>query len=303
VDQARYITESSPGVFYCHICKKVATESHIASGPHLNAMEEVAISDLMGGQTSDGYRRHGNMCTGCPTKKMIMEFWGQAITWLPEEGRKVHNAKEAFYINAKPKAPLYPAQATYELGIVSYTGAGKYQHSTYIPYHDLPDCEETATFEELQRTSPPGQGWWPVLSLGEELDKTHGRSVLLVCFYQLQWKEAIVPVWRIWPDWAEPAPKAKAMPQSGAPKAKAMPQSGAASSTDSSLVFGELPRGVWADEEMDASASASASASNLCLRLRGATAVPTAVPPPPPTTRPWAEEEDDLIEIDDVSED
>ena len=62
----------------------------------------------------------------------------------------------------------------------------------------------------------------PVISLAEEYDAVHGRSVLLVCFYQLQLKEEIVPAWRIWPNWvptARPAlqsdPEAKAMPKVG----------------------------------------------------------------------------------------
>ena len=159
MDQTCYISMNSDGNPYCNICKKFATESHISSGAHIKAMEEVAISDAMGGQTSSGYRRFGDLCTGCPTKKMIMNHWGQNITFLPQYGRQIHTEKGAFYINSKPSQPLEVAESTYELGIVSYTGAGKYQDSTYIPYHDLPDCDVTATPEESQRTSPAGQGW------------------------------------------------------------------------------------------------------------------------------------------------
>ena len=165
MDQARYISEKSPGIFYCNICKKVATESHIASGPHLKAMEEVASSDAMGGATNDGFRRVGDHCVGCPTKRLIMDFWGHNIMWLPQYGRKVQTEKKAFYINSDLKQPLTVEKSTMVLGIVSYTGSGKYQHSTYIPFHDLPDQEDNATPEEKQRTSPEGQGWWPVLSL------------------------------------------------------------------------------------------------------------------------------------------
>ena len=121
-------------------------------------MEEVAISDAMGGDTSKGYRRFGDKCTGCPTKKMIMEYWGTSIMSLPAYGRQVHEDKGAFYINSNPKKPLYAANCKHELGVVSYTGTGKYQHSTYIPYHELPDCEDTATPEQRQRTPPDGQG-------------------------------------------------------------------------------------------------------------------------------------------------
>ena len=269
-------------------------------------MEEVAISDAMGGDTSKGYRRFGDKCTGVPTKKMIMEFWGKSIMHLPAYGKEVHAKKGAFYIDSNLKKPLYVADCKHELGVVSYNGTGKYQDSTYIPYHDLPDCEDTATPEQRQRTSPDGQGWWPVLSLGIDYS-AQGLCVLLVCFYQLQWVEKIIPVWKIWPTLTEAEignlyygipqamPQAKAMPHA---KPKAMPRSGASSSSWE-------PNGVWAEEDVEMDASASASASSAfdgVLRLRGATAVPTSVPPPPPP--PPAEEEDDPnMEIDDVSED
>ncbi len=296
MDQARYISMNPDGNPYCNICKKVATEWHIVSGHHIKMMEEVAISDAMGGQTSSGFRRFGKLCEGCPTKRLMMNHWGENITYLPEFGKKIHSEKKAFYINSKLEKPLTVEEATYELGIVSYTGAGKYNDSTYIPYHELPDCEETATAEQLFTNSPPGQGWWPVLSLGEEYDKVNGRSVLLVCFYQLQLVEAIVPVWRIWPNWI-------AARQVLAPKAKARPQSGAASSSTSPP---QPPTGVWAEAEMDLDETAPScrlcsnktfASSGICMACELS---PTTAPPQPPT-RGWADAEDDPnVEMDEV---
>jgi hypothetical protein len=169
-------------------------------------MEETTLSDIMGGQTNSGFRRFRGLCEGCPTKKLMMAFWGDNLMYLPQFARQVHINKGEFYINSKLDKPITVDQATHELGIVSYTGSGKYAASTYIAFHNLPDSEEVATAEELQVTSPAGQGWWPVISLAEDYCATNGRSVLLVCFYQLQLKEEIVPVWRIWPNYVAEAP-------------------------------------------------------------------------------------------------
>ena len=193
MDQARYVSMKDDGTPWCHICDKGATEMHLVCAAHMMKMEETALSDAMGGQTSSGYRRFGELCEGCPTKRLIMNHWGENITYLPQIAREVYNKKKVFYINSRLDRPITVDQATHELGIVSYKGDGKYNASTYIPYHNLPDSEEVATEEQLRTTSPAGQGWWPVISLGEEYDKVHGRSVLLVCFYQLQLKEDVVP--------------------------------------------------------------------------------------------------------------
>ena len=90
----------------------------------------------------------------------------------------------------------------------------------------------------------------------------------------------MVPVWRIWPNWIDPAATAPA------PKAKARPQSGAASSSasppqppTSNLVFGD-PTGVWAEVEMDLDETA-----------------PSCRPP----TRSWADVENDPnVEMEEV---
>ena len=80
------------------------------------------------------------------------------------------------------------------MGIVSYTGSGKYDSSTYVAYHELPDSDEVATAEELKRTSPDGQWWWPVIALQSE-PKLKPTKVLLICLYQLLNDDGVVVAW------------------------------------------------------------------------------------------------------------
>jgi hypothetical protein len=197
VDQQKYVKVLN-GEPYCVLCKKVATEGHIASQAHILKMEEEAISNFLGGCASSMRRFQADLCVGVATKKLIYEFWGDAIQQLPEATKRIHKEKGKFYINSKIDRPLYPEDCMYELGIVSYSGGGKYHASTYIPWHDLPDQEETADEKQLKRTEPPGQGWWPVIALERTYTKQDGLKILLVCFYQLQ-SDGPVAVWWIWP--------------------------------------------------------------------------------------------------------
>ena len=199
VDQQKYVKIVN-GEPYCILCKKVATEGHIASQKHILAMEEEAISNLMGGNANSMRRFQSDLCQGVATKKAMFEFWGDAIQRLPEAAKKIHKEKGEFYINSKVDKPICPNECMYELGIVSYSGGGKYQASTYIPWHDLPDQEETADEKQLKRTPPENQGWWPVIALSRTWSKTDGWKILLVCFYQLQ-SSGPVAAWWIWPDY------------------------------------------------------------------------------------------------------
>ena len=50
---------------------------------------------------------------------------------------------------------ILPKDAIYELGVVSYPGKGKYHEcNSYIPFHELPDSEDTASEEESKMRSP-----------------------------------------------------------------------------------------------------------------------------------------------------
>ena len=127
------------------------------------------------------------MCTGVLTKKLMFDFWGDALLNLPQAAKEVHARAGVFY-NKKTK--ILPSDAIYELGVVSYPGKGKYHEcNAYIPFHELPDQEDTASEEERKMRSPEGQGWWPVIALQKVAETTKEGAtktkVLVVCWYQL----------------------------------------------------------------------------------------------------------------------
>ena len=98
---------------------------------------------------------------------------------------EIHVKKQAFH---NGKKLVFPQDAIYELGVVSYPGHGKYNNCQYVAFHELPDQEETANEEQRKRISPPGQGWWPVIALQKVAESTATgikMKVLVVCWYQL----------------------------------------------------------------------------------------------------------------------
>ena len=112
--------------------------------------------------------------------------------------------KGVFYHNKKP---LYPTDAKYELGIVSYPGTGKYKDANiYLPFHELPDVEDVANEEQLHITSPPGQGWWPVIALQTEVLSENLKKVLVVCWYQLLSDGRVIAWWIYIPVVVPPRP-------------------------------------------------------------------------------------------------
>ena len=142
----------------------------------MKRMEQDAIGTFMAGKAQSTRRFNGDMCTGVPTKKKMYDFWGDALENMPKVAMGIHLKKGVFYDGRT----VTPEEAQYELGVVSYPGTGKYNDCLYVPFHELPDIEEIATDEQLQITSPPGQGWWPVIAV-----QTETRKVLVVCWYQL----------------------------------------------------------------------------------------------------------------------
>ena len=240
MNQQKYIVIQNGGPF-CIVCRKVATEAHVASGAHMLKMEEEAISNSMGGDAKSLRRFEKDvLCQGPATKKLIFEFWGDAIQNLPQVSREIHEKKKCFYINSKMDRAIKPKDAIHELAIVSYSGGGKYNSSTYIPWHDLPDQVETADESQLKRTPPEGQGWWPVIALRKETERYQGKEVckvLLVCFYQLQ-SDGPVPAWWIYPE----AEEMDEPMQSGYPNDDVdWPPAGHEQDDDEGL------KGVWAD--------------------------------------------------------
>lgn len=138
---------------------------------------------MMGGKALSKRRFDGDMCTGIPTVQKMRDSWGDCLECLPMECKKIHIKKGVFHYGNKKQ--ITPDEAIYELGVVSYPGTGKYNDTNiYVPYHELPDSLDVATKEQMKISSPPGQGWWPVIALRKELydpwDATKQR-ILIVC--------------------------------------------------------------------------------------------------------------------------
>ena len=177
----------------CLVCKKVATAGHLASSEHLKKIEEDALGSYMAGNASSTRRFNGDMCTGVPTKKMLYEFWGDALENLPRAAKEIHIKKGVFFDRKKK---ITPDEAQHELGIVSYPGTGKYSDACiYLPFHEVPDSEDVASPEQMQITSPPGQGWWPVIALKTVVESETIKKVLVVCWYQLLSDGRIIAWW------------------------------------------------------------------------------------------------------------
>ena len=146
--------------------QKNASEEHLASGDHVKKLEEDAIGTMMCGEAKSTRRFNGDLLVGPLTKKSIMEYWGAAITNMPQAAKEIHFRKKAFYINSKTTDPITPDEAKHEVGIVSYPGTGKYKKSKFARFHDLPDSEEVATEDQLRFTAPQGQGWFRCRLMG-----------------------------------------------------------------------------------------------------------------------------------------
>ena len=124
----------------------------------------------------------------------MMEFWGDALLNMPQVAKKKHVDKGTIYVNNKETQQVRPEDAVYELGIVSYSGSGKYQYSKYLDWNSLPDTENVATEMQLQCSSPEGQGWWPVIALDTRFEKGT-KKILVVCWYQLLNNGRIIAWW------------------------------------------------------------------------------------------------------------
>ena len=144
---------------------------------------------------------------GIPTKRDLLEFWGDALPNLPMAARKKLEEKGQIDVGGKQDRTLPVGKiAGLRLGIVSYSGAGagKYTGNKFHYFDDLPDCLDV--YDDGRRLgrdnpwasvgpAPPGEGWWPVLAL----DIAEGapwvaagpsvtvgtKKILLICWYQL----------------------------------------------------------------------------------------------------------------------
>ena len=83
----------------------------------------------------------------------------------------------------------------YTLGIVSYSGTGKYggalTSNIFLPFDELPDSDEVITAGTPAPVPPAGQGWWPVIAMRlsesgfRRITKVRKGGWVIICFYQL----------------------------------------------------------------------------------------------------------------------
>ena len=180
VEMAKWV-HNVDGEPRCVICGKAATVGHLESSEHVKRIEEDALGTIMCGDALTTRRFNGDKCVGVATKRLLYDYWGDALENLPTVARRIHLQKGVFW---NGKHQVIPESARYELGVVSYPGQGKYKDCLFRAFHDLPDQLETATVEQRQFRSPSGQGWWPVIALDSVFEESV-RKVLVVCWYQL----------------------------------------------------------------------------------------------------------------------
>jgi hypothetical protein len=189
---------------YCHLCKK-AGQPHLTSKLHRLRQEEDALSTLMAGISVYARRFDGAGIgyVGPATKKAISDYFGDGLTSLPAEAAKLHASKSMWLDN---KVEIKPSDVRgYELGIVRYSGSGKYGSELtinhFLPFDRLPDSDEVITEDTPAPSPPPGEGWWPVISmrLSDEglarITKVKRGGILIICFYQLM--EATLICWQM----------------------------------------------------------------------------------------------------------
>ena len=161
----------------------------------------------MGGVANKTRRFGEEWCRGVLTKKLVLDHWGDALLNMPMKAREIHYKKGVFS-DTKHHVDLTPEECKHELGVVSYKGNGKYplDSTIYVPFHELPDSEDTASKEQMQTICPEGQGWWPVIALQTKdvtppfevecryqpslqpkviTKKVITKKIFVVCFYQV----------------------------------------------------------------------------------------------------------------------
>ena len=101
----------------------------------------------------------------------------------------IFQEKKVIYINSKVngKAVTLDMIKTTSLGMVSYKGDGKYDHSTLWLWEEIPDSDFNdleVVWDEDDLWPPVGQGWWPVIviHLVDDAGVAVKGKVLVICF-------------------------------------------------------------------------------------------------------------------------
>jgi hypothetical protein len=180
----------------CTLCSKFANEAHLTSLGHLKNLEEAAMGNMLAGNTLNNRRFKKTDSPGCPsppTKANLLKFWGDEL----------ENKEKKFL---EPKDVL-----GCRLGIVRYSGQGKYAQNTFVWFDELPDCDEVASDDWLDKIDKKGNtkgGWWPVVAYNMSQETTRQRApwnimkpeakiILVTCFYQIM-EGRIVGWWIFW---------------------------------------------------------------------------------------------------------
>ena len=95
VEMARWV-QIVDGELRCLICGKAATKGHLQSSEHVKRIEEDAIGTYMGGNALTTRRFNGDKCVGVPTKRMLYDFWGDALENLIPVAMEIHKGKGRF---------------------------------------------------------------------------------------------------------------------------------------------------------------------------------------------------------------
>jgi hypothetical protein len=194
----------------CMVCRKRATEAHVASVAHMMKTEQHCIATLMAGRSQGGRRFESNVgMTALCVQANVMRFWGEGITGMTKEMMDRHQKHGALYYDSRWKVTPEEIEE-YRLSMVQYTGQGKYARNRLLFFDDLPDAESSvASIEDPEEReqlmqklrASPTAGWWPVVCMlpKEETQKRLGledHGILATCFYQMLDRDMLV-AWNI----------------------------------------------------------------------------------------------------------
>ena len=80
----------------CLICGKAATVGHLESSEHVKRIEEDALGTIMCGDALTTRRFNGDKCVGVATKRLLYNFWGNALENLSRVAMGIHLQRVLF---------------------------------------------------------------------------------------------------------------------------------------------------------------------------------------------------------------
>ena len=137
------------------------------------------------------------------TRKLCRAVWGHLLDYLPVRAKERIRACGGF---AKDKKEVQPYDKKFELGVVTYSGQGKYRETDVVaPWSVLP--EDDSGFPQqgehgiLPHHLEQIASWWPVVCVRDANSQTMtlagicGGVVIVICIYQLLWD--ILAAWQV----------------------------------------------------------------------------------------------------------